>query len=105
MANKTTQQSSYSYVGKPAPRIEGEKKVCGQALYTADHVLPGTVWGKVLRSPYPHARIIRVNTDRAKAHAGVLAVLTAVDIPDVLTGRRTRSLASIGMSRRRRPVN
>ncbi len=43
MANKTTQQSSYSYVGKPAPRIEGEKKVCGQALYTADHVLPGTV--------------------------------------------------------------
>ncbi|HEY2918484.1 MAG TPA: xanthine dehydrogenase family protein molybdopterin-binding subunit [Candidatus Binatia bacterium] len=99
MANKTTQQSSYSYVGKPAPRIEGEKKVCGQALYTADHVLPGTVWGKVLRSPYPHARIIRVNTDRAKAHAGVLAVLTAVDIPDVLTGRRLRDMPMLASDR------
>src|SRR6266498_2941138 len=99
MANKTTQQSSYSYVGKPAPRIEGEKKVCGQALYTADHLLPGTVWGKVLRSPYPHARIIRVNTDRAKAHAGVLAVLTAVDIPDVLTGRRLRDMPMLASDR------
>ena len=88
-------QPSYSYIGKAAPRIEGEKKVSGQALYTADHLMAGTVWGKVLRSPYPHARITRVNTDRAKAYPGVLAVLTAADIPAVLTGRRLRDMPQL----------
>jgi carbon-monoxide dehydrogenase large subunit len=99
MAGKKTTQPSYSYVGKPAPKIEGEKKVTGQALYTADYVLPGTVWGKVLRSPYPHARITGVNTDRAKAHSGVLAVLTAADIPAVLTGRRLRDMPMLASDR------
>jgi CO/xanthine dehydrogenase Mo-binding subunit len=99
MANKKANQPSYSYIGKSAPKIEGEKKVTGQALYTADHVLPGTVWGKVLRSPYPHARITRVNTDRARAHDGVLAVLTAADIPDVLTGRRLRDMPMLANDR------
>jgi len=99
MANKKVKQPSYSYIGKSAPKIEGEKKVTGQALYTADHVLPGTVWGKVLRSPYPHARITRVNTDRARKHDGVLAVLTAADIPDVLTGRRLRDMPMLANDR------
>ena len=99
MANKKAKQPSYSYVGKPAPKIEGEKKVTGQALYTADYVLPGTLWGKVLRSPYPHARITRVNTDRAKAYPGVLAVLTAADIPAVLTGRRLRDMPMLASDR------
>jgi CO/xanthine dehydrogenase Mo-binding subunit len=99
MTNKKANQPSYSYIGKSAPKIEGEKKVTGQALYTADHVLPGTVWGKVLRSPYPHARITRVNTDRARAHDGVLAVLTAADIPDVLTGRRLRDMPMLANDR------
>ena len=99
MAPRNPKQPSYSYVGKSAPKIEGEKKVTGKALYTADHVLPGTVWGKILRSPHPHARITRVNTDRAKAHAGVLAILTATDIPDVLTGRRLRDMPMLANDR------
>ena len=99
MANKQEKQPSYSYIGKSAPKIEGVKKVTGQALYTADHVLPGTVWGKVLRSPYPHARITRMNTERAKAHDGVLAILTAADIPDVLTGRRLRDMPMLAKDR------
>lgn len=99
MASIKTKQLSYSSIGKSAPRIEGAKKVTGQALYTADHLLPGTVWGRVLRSPYPHARIKRVNTVRAKAHAGVLAVLTAADIPDVLTGRRLRDMPMLAQDR------
>jgi len=99
MANKQGKQPSYSYIGKSAPKIEGVKKVTGQALYTADHVLPGTVWGKVLRSPYSHARITRMNTDRAKAHDGVLAILTAADIPDVLTGRRLRDMPMLAKDR------
>jgi CO/xanthine dehydrogenase Mo-binding subunit len=92
-------QPSYSYVGKSAPRIEGQRKVSGQALYTADHLMPGTVWGKVLRSPYAYARITRVDTARAKAHPGVLAVLTAADVPSVLTGRRLRDMPMLARDR------
>ncbi|HEY7559893.1 MAG TPA: xanthine dehydrogenase family protein molybdopterin-binding subunit [Candidatus Binatia bacterium] len=99
MENTKAQSPSFSYVGKSAPRIEGQQKVSGQALYTADHLLPGTVWGKVLRSPYPHARIARVDTERATAYPGVLAVLTAADIPDVLTGRRLRDMPMLARDR------
>jgi len=45
------------------------------------------VWGKVLRSPLPHARILHIDTSRARALPGVLAIITAEDIPDVLIGR------------------
>jgi CO/xanthine dehydrogenase Mo-binding subunit len=96
---KKSKSPSYSYVGKSAPRIEGEKKVSGQALYTADHLMPGTVWGKVLRSPHAHARITRIDTARAKAHPGVLAVLTAAELPDVLTGRRLRDMPMLARDR------
>ncbi len=99
MASKKANQLSYSYIGKPAPKIEGAKKVSGQALYTADHLLPGTVWGKVLRSPYPHAQIAHVHTERAKQQPGVLAVLTAADIPEVLTGRRLRDMPMLARDR------
>ena len=70
-----------STVGKPAPRIEGEYKVSGKSLFTGDNCLPGTIWGKVLRSSYAHARITRIDTARARSYPGVLAVLTAADIP------------------------
>src|SRR5438034_11641249 len=70
---------TFSSIGKSAPKIEGVQKVSGQARYTADYLLPGTIWGKVLRSPYPHARIVRMDTSRAKAQPGVMAVLTAAE--------------------------
>lgn len=101
MRDNKAKSRKYSSIGKSAPRIEGQRKVSGQALYTADHLLPGTVWGKVLRSPYAHARIKRVDTERAKAHPGVLAVLTAADIPDVLTGRRLRDMPMLARERAR----
>jgi CO/xanthine dehydrogenase Mo-binding subunit len=91
----------FSSVGKPAPRIEGFQKVSGQSRYTADHLLPGTIWGKVLRSPYAHARITRIDTERAKARPGVLAVLTAADVPEVLTGRRLRDMPMLARDRAR----
>ena len=96
---KKAKQQSYSSIGKSAPRIEGALKVSGQALFTADHLLPGTIWGKVLRSPYAHARVKRVDTERAKAHPGVLAVITAADIPAVLTGRRLRDMPMLARDR------
>ena len=72
MENKKVKQQTFSTIGKSAPRVEGLQKVSGKALYTADHLLPGTLWGKALRSPYPHARILRVDTSRAKSQPGVM---------------------------------
>ena len=73
-------------VGRPLGRIEGPAKVSGQTLYTADVQLPGLIWGKCLRSPFAHARIARVNTEKAKKVRGVLAVLTGQDLPPFRVG-------------------
>lgn len=77
----------YSAIGRSIPRGEGPAKVTGSATYAADILLPGMIWGKALRSPLPHARIRRIDTSQAERLPGVLAVLTARDMPDVLTGR------------------
>ncbi len=79
---------SYNAVGKPIGRVEGPAKVTGAAAYSADIRLPGMIWGKALRSPLPHARIVRIDTSAAERLPGVLAVLTAQDLPDLLIGRR-----------------
>src|SRR5438132_10697695 len=97
--SKTVKHQTYSSIGKPAPKIEGVEKVSGKAVYTADNLLPGTIWGKVLRSPYPHARVVRVDTSRAASQPGIMAVLTAADIPDVLTGRRLRDMPMLARDR------
>ena len=78
---------NFSVIGKPVGRVEGPDKVQGTARYAADQLPSGVVWGKAHRSPLPHARILRIDTGRARAVPGVLAVLTAADLPDVLVGR------------------
>ena len=79
---------AHRIVGKPIGRIDGVEKVSGEARYSGDVSVPGLIWGKALRSPLPHARIVRIDTSRAKALPGVLAVLTAQDLPNILVGRR-----------------
>ena len=59
-----------------APQKEAAAKVTGRAIYTHDFVLPGMLWGAMLRSPHPHARILAIDTSRAAAMPGVRAVLT-----------------------------
>ena len=73
-------------VGKSLPRMDGAGKVTGTAVYAADFALPGMLVGKVFRSTEPHARIVRVDTARARALPGVRAVMTAADVPDVRYG-------------------
>ena len=68
-------------VGRAMGRVEGPEKVGGKTVYTADVELPGMLWGKCLRSPYPHARIVSINTARAESVSGVVAVLTGADLP------------------------
>lgn len=72
---------NYAVVGHRVTRVEGYDKVTGAARYVADIVLPGMLFGKVLRSPYPHARILNIDTHRAARLPGVRAVVTAEDTP------------------------
>jgi CO/xanthine dehydrogenase Mo-binding subunit len=104
--------TTYKVVGTPTPRAqEGIDKVTGGAKYTADIAPPGTLWGKVLHSPYPHARIVRIDTTAARALPGVHAVLTGADasgfygrgVRDVpVLARRPRPLRRRTRCRRRR---
>ena len=82
----------YSAIGSSITRGEGPDKVTGKSLYAADITLPGMLWGKALRSPFPHARIVSLDTSRAQAVPGVRAVITAADLPDSLVGRRLRDM-------------
>ena len=77
-------------IGERVPRVEGVEKVTGAALYSANVLLPGTIWGMSLRSPQVHARIKRIDVSKAKALPGVLAVITAKDIKNNLIGKRLR---------------
>ena len=88
-------------VGRPLDRVEGPDKVSGKTLYTADVRLPGLLWGKCLRSPYPHARIARINTDKAKRVPGVRAVLTGRDLPPVRVGLSLRDIPVLALGRAR----
>src|SRR5919198_3721487 len=69
----------FSVIGQRVQRVEGYDKVTGESKYVADIQLPGMLIGKILRSPYPHARILRIDTDRAERLRGVRAVVTAED--------------------------
>ena len=73
-------------VGTSVPRVDGADKVTGRARYVADLALPGTLVGKVLRSPHAHARIVRIDTAAARAIPGVHVVLTGEDTPKVPWG-------------------
>jgi len=68
-------------VGRPFPRPDAQAKATGEAVFAADLYFEGMLHGKVLRSRYPHARVLRVDVSKAKALPGVVAVLTATDVP------------------------
>lgn len=68
------------WIGKSTIRPDGAEKVTGKAAYAADTSMPGMIWGKVLRSPHPHAIIRSIDTSKAEALPGVKAVVTAADM-------------------------
>ena len=73
-------EMSNKWIGKNTIRPDGADKVTGRAQYSADTVMPGMAWGKVLRSPHAHAVIRSIDTSKAEALPGVRAVVTAKDI-------------------------
>jgi putative selenate reductase molybdopterin-binding subunit len=70
-------------VGKPEPKVDAVKLVQGKPAFTADVEMRGMLIGKLLRSPYAHARIRGIDASRARALPGVHAVLTYEDVPRV----------------------
>jgi len=71
---------SLRVVGQSVRRVDAPEKVTGRARYVTDMELPGTLHAKLLRSPYPHAKILRVDVARARAAPGVRAVVTSADL-------------------------
>ena len=92
--SSTTMGGPYKVIGTRPVRHDGVDKVTGRALYGADIQLPGLLHGKILRSPHAHARIKSIKTEKAEAMAGVKAVVTAADLPDM--GDRTALLGELG---------
>ena len=78
--------TDFNYVGKRVPSIEAPDKAQGAGRYVTDLNLPGMLWGKILRSPYPHARILNVDASKARKLRGVKAVVTGDDPRNVLHG-------------------
>ncbi len=76
----------FTSVGVSVPRVDAWDKVTGRAVYTADVHLPNMVFGKILGSPIAHGRIKRIDTSKAEALDGVLAVITGKDVPDTMYG-------------------
>lgn len=68
-------------------RPDGKEKVTGSGRYTADLTFTGQAWARFRYTEHPHARIVRVDTSKARALSGVLAVLTHEDVPDVKYGQ------------------
>ncbi|HEX3860410.1 MAG TPA: xanthine dehydrogenase family protein molybdopterin-binding subunit [Stellaceae bacterium] len=76
-------KASLKVVGTRPIRPDGVDKVIGRAAFGADMVMPGMLWAKVKRSPHAHARIVSINADKALKLAGVKAVVTADDFPQI----------------------
>jgi len=70
-------------VGHAAPRVDGQEKVTGRAAYTVDLELPGMAVGKILRSPFPHAKLLKIDARKAAQLPGVFTVLTRDDLGDL----------------------
>ncbi|MBI5444281.1 MAG: molybdopterin-dependent oxidoreductase [Deltaproteobacteria bacterium] len=80
MANK------YRVVGQRLPKADAALKATGDAKFAADLAVPGMLWGRVLRSHVPHAKILHIDTSRAERLPGVRAVVTGQDFPPVKYG-------------------
>src|SRR5713226_8250349 len=74
--------SDFSVIGKSIALVDSAGKTTGAGQYTDDLAVPGMLIGKILHSPHPHARLKRIDTSRAQALEGVVAVVTGQDAPN-----------------------
>ena len=90
------------YIGRAVPRFEDERLITGKGRYAGDIKLDGILYLALSRSPVPHARIARIDTEAARAMPGVVAVWTAADLPEVTPG--LSDFVPAGIERRGRPI-
>ncbi|MBM4296567.1 MAG: xanthine dehydrogenase family protein molybdopterin-binding subunit, partial [Deltaproteobacteria bacterium] len=81
-----------SIIGAAVGRVEGADKVSGAATYGADVHFPDALWGKILRSPYPHGRIQSIDTSKAWKVPGVRAIVTGKDESEHYQGKSIRDI-------------
>jgi CO/xanthine dehydrogenase Mo-binding subunit len=82
-------RKQFKVIGSRVTRPDGVDKVTGRAKYGADAFAPGQLVALVLRSPHPHAKIKKIDTSKAEKLAGVKAIVTAADLPDLTNGDRS----------------
>lgn len=103
----TTPETTYQYLGKGRKLLEGMEKVTGRARYAANVSVPGMLYARPVLSPYAHAKILSVDKSAAEAVPGVVAVLTAQDLPTkdrVIASRNSAVLAKEEVLFRGQPV-
>jgi len=93
----------FSVIGKTITQPDAVAKATGSALYAADIKLPGMLIGKVLRSPYPHAKILRIERTKAEKLPGVKAVITKDDLLKIAYTCSFRDLPMIRAGSLQRP--
>ena len=76
----------FAAVGKRIPKLDAADKAAGRIQYIQDVKLPGMLYGKILYSKYPHAKIVNIDTAKARKLTGVRAILTGEDIPLIKLG-------------------
>lgn len=99
--------AEYQYLGKGRRLVEGLDKVTGRACYAGDVVLPGMLYARLVLSPYAHAKIVSIDKSAAAQMPGVVAVLTAADLPTrdrVIASRNSAVLAKERVLFRGQPV-
>jgi CO/xanthine dehydrogenase Mo-binding subunit len=74
-------ENEFKIIGTRQPKLDASERVTGRAKYASDLYLPGMLYAKILRSPYPHAKVLNIDIEKAKALPGVKAVLTHKDVP------------------------
>jgi CO/xanthine dehydrogenase Mo-binding subunit len=93
----TATQQKYRVIGTRPVRPDGVDKVTGRAVYGADVQLPRMLHGKILRSPHAHARIKSIDTRKAAALPGVMAVITGADMPECAASARLGELGETNL--------
>ena len=86
-----SEEKKFRWVGTRPVRPDGIDKVTGRANYGADFALPDMRWGRVLRSPHAHARVVSIDASKALELEGVHAVISAEDFPDLFSEQAAKS--------------
>lgn len=96
---QTIERPQFAVVGTRVSRVDGAEKVTGDGQYVADVTLPGLLWGKILRSPFAHARVKNIDYSKALKVPGVRGVVTAADTPRRKWGAFIHDMAPLAIDK------